>query len=72
MYDSLDKDKDYVSWQNALNAANVSLFKACDGLFTNYAWYDTDKLKESALLAHSLNRQYDVRCGDCNPSWCML
>ena len=72
MYDSLNKEG-RISYQNALTPENVSLFKACDGLFTNYGWNDTDgKLKESASLARSLNRQYDVRCSDCNPSWCML
>ena len=78
MYDSLGKNGK--GYQNALNDDNVSLFKACDGLFTNYGniggrWYPPTidgKLTNSASLARSLNRQYDVRCGDCNPSWCML
>ncbi|XP_068632077.1 uncharacterized protein ENGase [Battus philenor] len=58
-YDSVTIDG-HLNWQNCLNAKNRPFFDACDGIFTNYSWTESDV---SASAAAAGDRLTDVYVG---------
>ncbi|XP_059046620.1 uncharacterized protein LOC131842119 [Achroia grisella] len=48
-YDSVTTDGQLI-WQNGLNHKNKDFFDACDGLFTNYSWEESD-VRSSVVAA---------------------
>ncbi|CAG2100397.1 unnamed protein product [Medioppia subpectinata] len=61
-YDSVISPGGELKWQNELNCNNWCFFDACDAIFLNYTWNETN-LKTSYERAHQMRRNYDVFVG---------